>query len=244
MNKFLVLSLLFLVFSCATERPGGKTEAEVLFKEAKELADDEHYTQATEKLNTLRSKFPYSFYSAHAELLQAEILYKQESFVEAAAAFTLFRDFHPKHEKRAYVTWMIGQSYFNQLPDTVDPDLTSAQEAIKYFDEIINKYPDPKYLNQAKEQKARCKQMLRDKEKYIADFYYKTEVFDAARYRYLYILRSFSERNLVDHSALRVVEASLQLGDKDGCKKYAKAYMDRVSDEVKDDIKSVASSCQ
>ncbi len=142
MKKLVTFSFVLLfLFSCSTDRPSGDTEAQILFQEAEVLVKDDHYMQATEKLNTLRSKFPYSFYATHAELLQADILYLQESFTESAAAYILFRDFHPKHGKKSYVTWRIGQSFYNQLPDTVDRDLTAAKEAIKYFEEVINKYP-------------------------------------------------------------------------------------------------------
>jgi len=92
-----------LVFSCASEKPEGKTEAEVLFKEAKILMDDGRYIMATEKLNLLRSQYPYSFFATPAELMLADILYLQENYVEAAAAYILFRDFHPKSTDIEYV---------------------------------------------------------------------------------------------------------------------------------------------
>jgi outer membrane protein assembly factor BamD len=85
-GKYLLLVLSLLVISCATKRPQGQTEAEVLFKEAKELIGKSRYIQATEKLNAIRSQYPYSFYATHAELLQADILFAQENYAESAAA--------------------------------------------------------------------------------------------------------------------------------------------------------------
>ena len=87
--------------ACSSDKPKGRTEAEVLFKEAEDLVKSERYILATEKLNTIKTQHPYSFYATPAELLQADVLYMQESFVESAAAYLLFRDFHPKHEKIA-----------------------------------------------------------------------------------------------------------------------------------------------
>ena len=45
-----IIFLLIFVLSCATERPGGKTEAEVLYKEAEKYMKDGHYLAATERL--------------------------------------------------------------------------------------------------------------------------------------------------------------------------------------------------
>ena len=127
-----ILSSLLLVFvlaSCSTVRPKGKTEAEVLFLEAKFLIEDGRYLMATEKLNSIRSQFPYSYYATHAELLQADILFEQDNYVEAAAAYILFKDFHPRHKKMAYVVWRIAESFNNQRPPTYDRDLSPLYEA-------------------------------------------------------------------------------------------------------------------
>ena len=105
MKNFLILAIVLIISSCASDKPKGKTEAEVLFKEAKILMEEERYLLATEKLNNLKNQYPYSYYATPAELLQADILFLQESYVEAAASYLLFRDFHPKHEEIPYVVF-------------------------------------------------------------------------------------------------------------------------------------------
>ena len=77
--KIILLNIIALIaISCATEVPDGKTEAEVLYKEAKILMDDERFILATEKLNQLKNRYPYSFFATPAELLMADILFKQK----------------------------------------------------------------------------------------------------------------------------------------------------------------------
>ncbi|MEX1099820.1 MAG: outer membrane protein assembly factor BamD, partial [Bacteriovoracaceae bacterium] len=137
----LIFFTLFILVGCATEKPEGKTAAEVLYKEAQNLMDDGRYLLATEKLNQLKNQYPYSFYATPAELLQADILFEQENYVEAAAAYLLFKDFHPKHDKMPYVIFKIAESYFEQIPDTFDRDLQPAFEAIKYFKELVFRFP-------------------------------------------------------------------------------------------------------
>ncbi|MGB0452783.1 MAG: outer membrane protein assembly factor BamD [Bacteriovoracaceae bacterium] len=246
----LVHSLCFLLFlgfliSCATERPEGKTEAEVIFKEAKELKEDKHYLLATEKLNMIRSQFPYSYYATWAELLQADILFEQEAFVEAAAAYTLFRDFHPKHEKIIYVVWRIAESHYMQLPDTFDRDLSPAYEATKYFEELIYKYPKSEYVAKAQENIKNANEMLKKKEKYIADFYYKTEVYRAARYRYVDILkRPLFDQGLKDYYVERALMSSLLLKDKALCLQDYSILNTEVSPDKKSNISNIKSQCE
>jgi len=238
---FLVFSLLLV--SCSTDRPEGKTEAEVLYKEALKLMDEGRFILATEKLNSLRSQHPYSYFATHAELLQSDILFKQENYVESASAYILFRDFHPKHEKITYVIWRIAESFFNQLPETFDRDLSPGVEAIKYYQELIDKYPGNEYFAKAKEKIQQINKSFEEKEQYVADFYFKTKVYDAARYRYLNIMKNFSTQSLLDHSAIRILKASLKLNDMEGCKKYAEKFSKMVSEKTSSQMSEVAKTC-
>lgn len=238
---YILISLIAL--SCASEKPNGKTEAEVLFKEAKTLMNDERYILATEKLNQLKNKYPYSFFATPAELLQADILFKQESYAESAAAYLLFRDFHPKHSEIPYVIYKIAESYFNQIPDTFDRDLQGAMEAIKYYRELMEKYGTNQYAQDATGKIKKCEQMLLDKEQYIADFYYKTEVYQAARWRYLNILEQFKNQKLRNHSMVRIVESSKYLKEYENCIGYADKYFQFLDKEGKTKTQEIKSDC-
>lgn len=221
---FVLLGSFYLLSGCSSKKPEGKTAAEVLYKEAKELMDAGRFLLATEKLNTIKSQYPYSYYATHAELMQADVLYMQENFVESAAAYLLFRDFHPKHEKIVYVIWKTAESYFKQLPATFDRDLAPAYEAIKYYTEIIEKYPDSEFFKMAESKRDECNNMLNSKEKYIADFYFKTKVYEAARFRYLKNIADKKDESLVRHSMVRVVESSLKMKAYEECIIYANEY--------------------
>lgn len=236
--------LLFLVAGCATERPSGKTEAEVLFKEAQSLMEDHRYLLATEKLNTLRQHYPYSFYATHAELMQADILYNQENFVEAAAAYILFKDFHPKHPKLSYVLLRIAESFYFQLPDTFDRDLSPGHEAIKYYQELIRLFKTSKHAEMARKKIIEINNLIKSKEKYIADFYFKTEVWDSARYRYLSIIKNFRSKDLLDHSMIRVVRASGMMNRYSECNRFYKQYKNRISVEKRNQLENAYKVCK
>ena len=193
--KFLVLSFSLIVISCATKRPQGSTEAEVLYREAKDLIAKSRYIQATEKLNSIRSQYPYSYYATYAELMQADILFAQENYAEAASAYILFRDFHPKYNELGYVIFRISESFYRQLPSTFDRDLSAGVEAIKYFNELIQNYPNTEYVKESQKRINQIEEMIEKKEIYIADFYFKTKDFEAAKARYEDILKTLKNND-------------------------------------------------
>lgn len=235
--------LLLLVISCASDSPDGRTQAEILFKEAEELMKAERYILATEKLNLIKTQHPYSFYATPAELMQADILYLQESYVESAAAYLLFRDFHPRHEKIPYVVFKIAQSYYKQIPDTIDRDLDPAIESIKYFEEVIQKYPDSSHRPTAEKRIKAAKKMLRQKDQYIADFYFKTKEFSAARYWYLDMIENHQDQKTRNHAMLRTVLATQKLKEWDPCLEYAEKFYESVDKEAQKEIKSTKEKC-
>lgn len=244
MKLTFIAALLLIVSACSTDTPKGKTEAEILFKEAQELMDAERFILATEKLNQIKTQHPYSFYATPAELLQADVLYLQENYIEAAAAYLLFRDFHPRHEKIPYVVFRIAESYFKQIPDTIDRDLEPAIEALKYYDEVIQKYSDSSYRADAEKRISRAKKMLRQKDVYIADFYFKTKEFSAARYWYLDIIDNHQDPKTRNHAMVRTVLSTANLKEWEPCLDYVEKFYQLVDKEGQKEIKSAKDNCQ
>ncbi len=247
-QQYFLLKLLFLigpfVLSCSSQRPQGKTKAEVLIKEASILVKKGNYILATEKLNNIRSKYPYSYYATHAELLQAEILFEQENYIEAAGAFILFKEFHPKHKKMAYVIWMIGESYYKQLPNTFDRDLAPGVEAMKYYRELITSFPESEHNKNSIDRIKFIQEQLELKEKYIADFYFKTKDYESARHRYLDILERFHSEKLRGHSMVQVLLSSYYLEKKDDCLKYYDLYRESVPKNITSVLEQAYSNCK
>lgn len=245
MNILLTFLTFFLVFSCASDKPTGKTEAEILYKEAKELMDEERFILATEKINQLKNQYPYSYYATPAELMLADILYKQENYVESAAAYLLFRDFHPRHERIPYVVFQIAESFYLQLPDTDDRDLEPAYEAIKYYREIITKYPNSPEVKKAQKKINECKQRLNNKEKYVADFYFKTEAYEAALWRYQDILKNIpDDKKLRSHSMSRIIQTNYYLKKYKDCLASGNQYMNEINNDDQKEAKQVLKYCK
>jgi len=190
--KLFVVSVMAwgFLFSCATQEKDLNT-AEGLFAYAKEFQDAERYEVALAKYADVRNKFPYSNLATEAELAIADVHYMRESYTESEVAYQNFRDLHPKHAKSDYVLYRIAMSYYMQLPETIDRDLTVGKDAIYHFSELVKLYPKSEYVADSKTKRDETYSRLAQKEIYIADFYFKQEKYSAALRRYESTLYKF-----------------------------------------------------
>ena len=163
-----ILSVL-LLFSAISVLPGCSSDdkrsdiAEEAFKNAQEFDKEERYEEAIKRYQEVKNKFPYSKYATMAELAIGDAYYKQESFPEAQIAYQSFKDLHPKHPQIDYVTFRLAMSFYSQLPETVDRDLTLSSSAITFFDEMIQQYPNSEYAKESRQKKEATLKMLRPK---------------------------------------------------------------------------------
>jgi outer membrane protein assembly factor BamD len=243
-NVLFIPVLLVCLVGCSTKPPQGKTQAESLYLEAQQLVSRKKYIAATEKLNEIKVQHPYSFYATPAELMQADVYFLQENFLEAAAAYTQFRDLHPKDEKIDYVIYRIGLSYYKQLPSTHDRDLSSGVTAITYFKEIVEKYPNSTYVSDSKVMITDVEKKLLEKELYIADFYYRTKLFEAAslRYRGLYTQSSLepTQKQLVVYrTGVSLCKAVLN----DLCLDWVKSHAEEFTDSQRSEFMNLTEEC-
>ena len=232
------------LLSCASKRPEGRTNGEILFKEATRLIEDERYIRASEKLNLIRSRYPYSIYAVRAELLLADIAFSQENYIEATNAYLLFKDFHPRDKKMDYIVFRIAESFFFQAPSTFDRDISPALEALVHYRDVVEKYPKTKYAKMAKKKIIKIQSMRDAKERYIADFYFKTKEYFAARYRYLEILKMVNNKGLRFHSMKRIIESSYYLKEYKKCISYITQYQDHLEKKFPDWLSDFKEDCQ
>ncbi len=229
-----ILILMNLFLSCASEEKNANTP-EGLFKIAQEYDEAERYDIAIQKYAELKNKFPYSSAATTAELAIADLHYKRESFSEAQISYQNFRDLHPKYPKTDYVIFKTGMSFFMQLPDSTDRDLTVANDAIYHFDEVVKKFPNSAFLKEAKENREKAIVMLAEKEIYIADFYLKQEKFEPALTRYENVLANYSGHGLDPKALAGAIRSAAKSNNPTKQKKYLETLQSKYmnSDEAK-----------
>lgn len=231
-TKILKLLFIFTILTylggCASDEKTADT-AEGAFKIAKEYEDAERYEVAIQKYADVKNKFPYSSFATSAELAIADVQFKRESYPESQIAYQNFRDLHPKHARIDYVIFKTGMSYFLQLPETIDRDLSLATDAIYSFNEVIKSHPHSEHLKEARENREKAFIMLNEKELYIADFYYKQKKFDSALQRYESAYTKYPGFGLDPRALLGAVKSASKAKNPQKQKLYANLLLTKYS---------------
>lgn len=234
----------FLVFSglvaCSTVDKNSDSP-EGAYSIAEEFDKDERYEEAIRRYTEVKNKFPYSNFATKSELAIADVYYKQESYPEAQVSYQAFRELHPKHPQIDYVNFRIGMSYYNQLPTSLDRDLTVAQEVISSFDEVMKRFPNSQYVNEAADKKLETLKMLAGKEEYIASFYFKRTMYDSALPRYEGLISKYPKLGYDEKALYGAAVSANKIGDSFKAKKYLTELVSKFpkSSEAKDAQKEI-----
>lgn len=218
--QFLTFFIFFISLSSCTTPEKNIDTPEKAFAVAEEYEKAGTFEQAIKKYQDLKNKFPYSHFAIKAELAIADIHYKNESYAESQVHYLTFKDLHPTFPRIDYVTYQIGMSYFKQLPSSIDRDLTLANDAIRFFDELIYKYPQSEYKKDSELRRSEALKMQTQKEEYIADFYFKQENYLSALMRYEEILNKFQGSFIESKALARAALSAKKVGDLNKVKLY------------------------
>jgi len=179
-----------LLTRCAST-PKSVNDAEGLYEQGETALKDENYLTALDRFRDVKNRFPYSPKAVEAELRIADTYFAQESYIEAEAAYEIFREMHPTHRNADYVQFRIGLSFYYQIPSDTARDLTAAYRAVDAFDLIFIRYPSSKYLVDAKKYVMESRKKLAEHENYVANFYFQREHYLSSSYRYASMLKDF-----------------------------------------------------
>lgn len=215
--NFPIVILLPLIFSlaCSSSDKFDTSTPEGAFKSAEALEKDERYEEAIPRFQDVKNKFPYSRFATEAELKIADIHYASENFEEAQASYQLFKEFHPKHPRIDYVTFRLAMSYYMQLPDTIDRDISLTEKAILYFDEVVRNYPNSPHSKEASEKKIDCLKKQADKEMYIANFYFIRDMYDSALKRFEGVIKNYPNLGYEPKALYGAAKSAFETGEKD-----------------------------
>ncbi len=223
LSLFLALSGLALTTTlsgCSSTPDIDTSTPEGAYKLAEKYEKDERFEEALVQYSALKNKHPYSKLAAEAELRIADIHFKREEFVESQTAYQVFKEMHPNHGQIDYVTFRLGLSFFNQLPSTIDRDLSVADRAILYFDEVINAYSTSKYVSESKEFKEKALKMLAEKEYYIGNFYFIREHYESALGRFEVLLKTYPQLGLDAKALYGASVSAFKIKDLGKARKY------------------------
>ena len=169
--------------------PTAKWDAERLYTEAKDEMSVGNWQHAREYLEKLEARYPFGQYAQQAQMEIVYTYYKEGETAQAVVAADRFLKLNPNHENADYAQYLKGLclfayepgllgSLFYQEPSRRDPK--SMREAFDVFKELVQRWPESKYADDARARMNFLVASLAQSEINVARYYLKRGAYVAA----------------------------------------------------------------
>jgi outer membrane protein assembly factor BamD len=185
--------------------------AEKLFNDGLARLQAQNFDAAAKRFAEVDKQYPYSSWSRRGLLLQTFARYENRDYDEAVNHGRRFVQLYPTDKDAAYAQYLVGMSYFNQIPD-VTRDQERTERALLAMDELIRKWPNSEYVNDAKQRVAVARDQLAGKEMEIGRFYLERRNFPASVNRFREVLVKYQTTRHSEEALMRLTEAYMAMG--------------------------------
>ncbi len=190
---------------------GAMPPADQAYAVAIKQLQDEKYDHAVSDFDAIEETYPYSTWSKHAELLAGYAEYKEMDYDDAVTSLDRFISLHPADQEAAYAYSLKALCYYERIED-VDRDQTATNQAIASLDDVITRYPDSAYAQDAQVKLRLAYNRLAGHEMAIGRFYQKQHLYIAAIGRYQDVVTNYQTTTYTPEALERLVETNLDLG--------------------------------
>lgn len=133
------------------------------------------------------------------------------SFTDAETSAERYLKEYPNSSDAPYVAYLQANAYYEQIPD-ISRDQESASKAYELFQDLVKKYPNSEYVDDAKFKIQVTADQLAGKEMSIGRFYLNRNNYTAAINRFRTVLQNYQTTRHAEEALYRLVEAYLGLG--------------------------------
>lgn len=166
--------------------------AEKFYQAAKQELDNQNWEAAAKLYEQLESKYPYGRFAQQAQIEIAYAYYKEGESAQAITAVDKFIKLHPNHPHVDYALYLKGLANFKEdlgilgrmvRQDLADRDPKSARESFDAFKELVARFPNSRYADDARERMAYLVEALARHELNVARYYLMRGAYLAAANR-------------------------------------------------------------
>lgn len=151
------------------------------YRAAKEELDNGNWLAAVKLYGELEAKFPFGRYAQQAQLDTAYAYYKEGDTAQAISALDRFTKAYPNHQNLDYALYLKALANFKEdlgpiataiaRQDLADRDPKAARESFEMFKELVNRYPDSRYAEDARARMDILVDALARHELHVARYY-------------------------------------------------------------------------
>lgn len=199
------------LFGSAQEDDFDDTPAETIYNEGLSATNEGQYGTAQKKFATLEKQYPYSEWTKKGLMLSTFAHYSAREYTETIANGRRFLQLYPSDKDANYALYLVGMSYYNQIPD-VGRDQERSEKALAAFDELISRYPDSEYVPDAKKRSLVARDQLAAKEMDVGRYYLEQRNYTGGINRFREVLVKYQTTRHTEEALARIAEAYMALG--------------------------------
>ena len=185
--------------------------ADQTYNEALANIDAGDTRQAQKKLKKLDRQHPYSSYAKKSGVLSTYLAYKSGNYPEAIGQGKRFVRLYPADKEASYALYLVGMSYYRQIKD-VTRDQREARLTLRTMNDVVERYPDSEYVEDAKRKMRIAKDQLAGKEMNVGRYYQERKEYLAAINRYRSVVETYEDTRHVEEALARLTESYYALG--------------------------------
>lgn len=167
--------------------------------------------EASKKFDAVDRQHPYSEFARKSMVMSAFAEYRQGNYDEAINAGKRYVQLYPSTPDAAYAQYIVGLAYFRQIRD-VTQDQKESRRAIEAMEEVVNRWPESEYVDDAKAKIRFARDQLAGKEMQIGRYYLERREYLASIKRFRYVVEQYPNTRHVEEALARLTEAYYAMG--------------------------------
>ena len=174
--------------------------ASELYRDAKKSLDAGSWGRAMQQYKLLQTRYPFGRYTEQSMLDLSYAQFKARDTQSALSNLDRFIRTYPAHPNVDYAYYLKGLVNYEQnlgflermMPTRVrDRDQSSARDAFLDFSELLRRFPDSRYVPDARQRMVFLRNNLAAYEILVAEYYIRREAYIAAVNRARYVLEVY-----------------------------------------------------
>jgi outer membrane protein assembly factor BamD len=166
---------------------------------------------AAKKFEEVDRQHPYSEWARKSLIMSAYAYYEAGAYDECINSARRYVALHPGSPDAAYAQFLIGSSYFDQMPE-ISRDQERTEKAVQTLDEVVRKYPSSEYATVAKKKIEIARDQLAGKEMYVGRDMLNSRNYSGAINRFKVVVTRYQRTRHVEEALLRLTEAYMAMG--------------------------------
>ena len=185
--------------------------ADALYNQGLANLNAGNLSEATRKFEAVDRQHPYTEYGRRSLVMGAFTQYRRGNYQDAINSSQRYLQLYPTSEDAAYAQYIIGLSHWRQIKD-VTQDQSDARRTVEAMSEVVQRWPESEYVEDAQEKIRYARDQLAGKEMQVGRYYLERREYVAAAKRFRNVVENYGNTRQVEEALARLTETYYAMG--------------------------------